>query len=206
MLLQKAALLSDKRIEAAARLNKAVAEEIHTLNMNRARFEVVFQERLTENRKALLGPKGYDKAAFYLSTNAGETLKSLNRIASGGELSRIMLAMKKVLAATGSVGTIIFDEVDAGIGGATAEIVGKKLKDVAANHQVICITHLPQIACFGDRHYRVWKESSDDATKTALEILSENERLDEMTRMLGGVEQTKKTREHAKEMLALARR
>jgi DNA repair protein RecN (Recombination protein N) len=117
-----------------------------------------------------------------------------------------MLAMKKALASTGSVETIIFDEVDTGIGGATAEIVGVKLKDVSMSHQVLCITHLPQIACFGDWHYRVWKEVSGDRTNTCLEILSEDERLDEITRMLGGVDPTKKTREHAKEMLKLSRR
>jgi DNA repair protein RecN (Recombination protein N) len=205
-LMDKAEVLSKKRATVAAHLKKVVEEEIHTLKMDRAHFEVVFKKRLTEKNESLLGPKGYDSIEFYLSTNVGEEIKPLNHVASGGELSRIMLVMKKVLASTGSVGTIIFDEVDTGIGGATAEIVGQKLKDVSMNHQVLCITHLPQIACFGDRHYRVWKEIFRDRTNTCLDILTENERLDEITRMLGGVDPTKKTREHAKEMLMLSRR
>jgi len=136
----------------------------------------------------------------------GESLKPLNRIASGGELSRIMLALKNVLAKTGSVGTIIFDEVDSGIGGATAEDVGKKLKGVAKHHQILCITHLPQIACFGDRHYRVVKTVSGERTIASVDVLSDKDRLDEIARMLGGTELTKKTREHAREMLELSRR
>jgi DNA repair protein RecN (Recombination protein N) len=148
--------------------------------------------------------RGQDDVEFYLSTNIGEALKPLNRIASGGELSRIILAMKKVLARSGAVSTIVFDEVDSGIGGATAEIVGEKLKEVALHHQVLCITHLPQIACFGDRHYRVVKRVSDGKAKTCMEALSREERLDEITRMLGGVELTRKTRDHAREMLEKA--
>jgi DNA repair protein RecN (Recombination protein N) len=135
----------------------------------------------------------------------GEELKPLNRIASGGELSRMVLAMKKVLARTGSVGTVIFDEVDSGIGGATAEVVGRKLKDVSRHHQVICITHLPQIACFGDGHYLVAKGVSGARTKASVQRLNDRERLEEIARMLGGVRVTDKTRDHAKEMLRAAR-
>jgi DNA repair protein RecN (Recombination protein N) len=143
-----------------------------------------------------------DDAEFYLSTNRGEELKPLARIASGGELSRIVLAMKKVLAGSGSVGTIIFDEVDSGIGGAIAEIVGEKLRDVSEHYQVICITHLPQIACFANRHFLVAKEETAEHTKTTIHSLSKAERLDEIARMLAGVELTEKAREHAREMLA----
>ena len=138
---------------------------------------------------------------FFLSTNVGEELKPLNRIASGGELSRIILAMKKALARTGSVGTVIFDEVDSGIGGAVAEVIGSKLRDVAQNHQVICITHLPQIACFGDRHFLVSKKVEGERTNTEVTPVEGTERLDEITRMLGGVDITAATREHAREML-----
>ena len=211
----KAFTLSQKRRENAVLLEKAIEEEIRALNMAAAQFEVRF--RLTR----LMGTdfksvpiqgdapdhfteRGRDDVEFYLSTNVGEALKPLNRIASGGELSRIILAMKKVLARSGSVSTIIFDEVDSGIGGATAEIVGEKLKEVALHHQVLCITHLPQIACFGDRHYRVVKRVSDGKANTCMEILSDQERLDEITRMLGGVELTRKTRDHAREMLVKA--
>ena len=202
----KALTLSQKRREKAVLLEKAIEEEIRALNMAAARFQVRFREmngaqgtgadRFTE--------RGRDDVEFYLSTNVGEALKPLNRIASGGELSRIILAMKKVLARSGSVSTIIFDEVDSGIGGATAEIVGEKLKEVALHHQVLCITHLPQIACFGDRHYRVVKRVSHGKANTCMEILSDQERLDEITRMLGGVELTRKTRDHAREMLVKA--
>ncbi|MCK9196969.1 MAG: DNA repair protein RecN, partial [Syntrophales bacterium] len=130
----------------------------------------------------------------------------LQRVASGGELSRVILAMKHVLARTGSVGTMVFDEVDSGIGGATAEIVGKKIKDVAERHQVLCITHLPQIACFGDRHYLVTKAIAGDRTLTTVQVLSEEERIEEITRMLSGLEMTDTTRRHAREMLMMAQR
>jgi DNA repair protein RecN (Recombination protein N) len=145
-----------------------------------------------------------DDGEFYFSANPGEEMKPLRAIASGGELSRIMLSLKKVLARTGSVGTIVFDEVDSGIGGATAEIVGQKLKEVARHHQVICITHLPQIACFGDRHYQVVKRVVGERATTAVALLDPEARLEEIARMLGGVELTEKTREHAREMLFFA--
>ncbi len=203
-LLEKATLLSEKRREAASVLKEAVEAEIRTLRMEKAIFEVVFKEPGDGKGETSLNPKGIDDVEFYLATNAGEALKPLNRIASGGELSRIMLAMKKVLAQTGSVGTIIFDEVDSGIGGATAEDVGRKIKDVSKHHQILCITHLAQIACFGDRHYRVAKAISDDRTVTSVDVLSADERLDEIARMLGGAELTQTTRDHAREMLELS--
>ena len=203
---EKALTLSQKRREKAVLLEKAIEEEIRALNMAAARFQVRFKEMNGAQGDApdRFTERGRDDVEFYLSTNVGEALKPLNRIASGGELSRIILAMKKVLARSGSVSTIIFDEVDSGIGGATAEIVGEKLKEVALHHQVLCITHLPQIACFGDRHYRVVKRVSDGKANTCMEILSDQERLDEITRMLGGVELTRKTRDHAREMLEKA--
>ncbi len=204
-ILEKAQLLSQKRREAASVLKEAIEKEIHSLRMEKAVFEVMFRDSVDDRRESSVNSKGIDDVEFYLATNAGEALKPLNRIASGGELSRIMLAMKKVLAKTGSVGTIIFDEVDSGIGGATAEDVGRKLKDVSKHHQILCITHLPQIACFGDRHYRVVKAVSDARTITLVDVLSREERLDEIARMLGGAEMTKKTREHAREMLELSR-
>ena len=200
---EQANLLSRKRREKATLLEKAIEKEIHALNMSATRFKVQFK---ADGEEAHYNERGMDDAEFYLSTNVGETLKPLNRIASGGELSRIILAMKKVLARAGFVGTIIFDEVDSGIGGATAEIVGEKLRDVARHYQVLCITHLPQIACFGDRHYQVTKVVAGGKTSTCVDMLSGEERLNEMTRMLGGVELTKKTREHAREMLERAGR
>ena len=205
-MMETAGNLSQERRRKAARLKEAMKAEIRTLGMAGARFEVVFKEPSFNGAEPPFNRKGVDKVEFYLATNVGETLKPLSRIASGGELSRIILAMKKVLARTGSVGTIIFDEVDSGIGGATAEIVGEKLRDVSGYHQVLCITHLPQIACFGDRHYRVTKMVSGGRTDTFMRVLSDEERLEEITRMLGGVELTEKTREHAREMLLAVRK
>ncbi|NPV03574.1 MAG: DNA repair protein RecN [Syntrophaceae bacterium] len=199
--------LSGERRRVAASLEKAIEEELHALKMEKARFSVLFQEPVPdEEGLATLGPKGIDQPEFQLSANVGEPLKPLNRVASGGELSRIVLAMKKVLSGVGSVGTVIFDEVDSGIGGATAEIVGRKLRDISRHHQVICITHLPQIASFGRTHYRVTKRVTDGRTKTDVRQLSEDERLEEITRMLGGVEITDKTRAAAREMLRAAKK
>lgn len=198
---EQAALLSRKRREQAALLDESIEREIQSLSMPAARFVVRFKEHEEAVRYT---ERGSDDIEFYLATNAGESLKPLNRVASGGELSRIVLAMKKVLARSGSVGTIIFDEVDSGIGGATAELVGEKLRDVARHHQVLCITHLPQIACFADRHYRVTKAVFDGKTSATVSMLSKEEQLDEITRMLGGVELTEKTRAHAREMLEKA--
>ncbi len=202
-LIEAGEILSARRREAAAALQATIETEIRTLRMENARFVVTFRDR--PEGDASLSEKGMDDLEFYLSTNVGEALKPLRGIASGGELSRIMLAVKKVLARTGSVGTIVFDEVDSGIGGATAEIVGQKLREVARHHQVLCITHLPQIACCGDRHYRVVKRIVGERTNTSVTLLSEAERLEEIARMLGGVELTEKTRDHAREMLIAAR-
>jgi len=145
-----------------------------------------------------------DDLEFFISPNPGEELKPLSRIASGGELSRIILALKRIIAQEEEVSTLIFDEVDAGIGGATAEVVGRKLKEISRRHQVLCITHLPQIACFADTHYSIIKETRKGRTFTLLKKLNEVEKVEELSRMLGGREITTKTREHAREMLSAA--
>ena len=206
-LAQKALELSQARAKAAAHLTQAVDNEIHALNMRHAAFQVNFKKNFTAEDKAAasFGPKGADEIEFYLTANIGEELKPLNKIASGGELSRIVLALKNVLSRTGSVATIVFDEVDSGIGGATAEIVGRKLKEVSANHQIVCITHLPQIACFGGSHFRVAKEVAGGRTATTVEMLTDEQKIEEISRMLGGVDLTQTTREHAREMLSGAK-
>ncbi|MFA6414201.1 MAG: hypothetical protein WCW53_16085, partial [Syntrophales bacterium] len=201
---KKARELSEARHAAARRLKKDIEREIHALRMKAAVFEVVFKEG--DKKEDSFTSRGIDRIEFHLSANPGEVPKPLQRVASGGELSRVILAMKHVLARTGSVGTMVFDEVDSGIGGATAEIVGKKIKDVAGRHQVLCITHLPQIACFGDRHYLVTKTVTGDKTLTMVQALSEEERIEEITRMLSGLEMTDTTRRHAREMLMMAQR
>ncbi len=198
---QKALELSQRRRGAAAKLKDAVDKEIHELNMPHASFEANFKKSATDKNVESFGPKGGDEIEFYLAANAGEEPKPLNRIASGGELSRIVLALKNVLSRTGSVDTIIFDEVDNGIGGATAEIVGRKLKDVSANHQVICITHLPQIACFGEDHLYVTKKIVKGRTTTSVAKLDPEQKIEEISRMLGGVDVTQTTRKHAREMI-----
>jgi DNA repair protein RecN (Recombination protein N) len=200
-----AEILSTERRRTALNLVASVEAEIRSLKMENARFEIIFHKPGNGGGDSIPGEKGNDSPEFYFSANAGEAPKPLRNVASGGELSRIMLAFKKALLATGSVGTIVFDEVDSGIGGATAEIVGRKLQEVARSLQVICITHLPQIACRGERHYRVAKNVEENRTKTSVSVLSDDERVEEIARMLGGVEMTEKTREHAREMLMAAR-
>jgi len=131
----------------------------------------------------------------------GEALKPLSAIVSGGELSRVVLALKVILAATEAVSTVIFDEVDAGIGGGVAEVLGLKLAALAKHHQVVCITHLPQIAKFGDSHFRIAKHVSKGRTRTTIKPIHTEERIHEIARMLGGVTITPTTLEHAREML-----
>lgn len=144
---------------------------------------------------------GIDQATFRIAPNVGEPLKPLSSIVSGGELSRVVLALKAILAETEAVETIVFDEVDAGIGGSVAEVVGKKLSSLARHHQVICITHLPQIAKFGNHHFRISKRVSDGRTSTTIKRLGEIERVKEIARMLGGEKITRATLDHAHEML-----
>ena len=205
VMVQKAEALSLQRGEAAAKLKDAVNTEIHALNMPHASFLINFKKSANEKAPESFGPRGGDELEFYLTANIGEEPKALNKIASGGELSRIVLALKNVLSRVGSVATIVFDEVDSGIGGATAEIVGRKLKEVSANHQVICITHLPQIACYGDGHLRVAKKVAQGRTATIVDQLNDDQKIEEISRMLGGVDLTEKTRDHAREMLAGAK-
>jgi DNA repair protein RecN (Recombination protein N) len=200
---RRADALSTARYGAAGGLAATLEEEIRSLRMDPAHLEVSFCPPGHPDAPEI-GRRGRDEVEFLLSTNVGEEPKPLHRIASGGELSRIILAMKRVLVRGGSVGTIVFDEVDSGIGGATAEVVGERIRDVAGRHQVLCITHLPQIACFAQRHFRVAKALADERTTSRVEVLSEEERLEEVARMLGGVSVTGKARAHAREMLGRA--
>jgi DNA repair protein RecN (Recombination protein N) len=146
-----------------------------------------------------------DQIEFLISPNIGEELRPLARIASGGELSRVLLAFKYILAREGNVATLIFDEDDSGIGGGTAEVVGKKLYTISRYYQTICITHLPQIACFGDNQYSITKQVEKERTKTRVKNLSATDRIEEIARMLGGSEITTPTRALAREMMAGAK-
>jgi DNA repair protein RecN (Recombination protein N) len=200
--------LSLDRQRMAKRLKREMEREVRSLGMPETSFEVRFTaqddkedqppffiagRRLTET--------GMDQVEFYFSPNPGEPVKPLVKVASGGELSRLMLAIKSLVLTPGDIPTLLFDEVDAGIGGGVAEIVGKKLKEVAASHQVICVTHLPQIAALADAHYIVQKEVVKGRTFTQVKRLDEGDRVDEVARMLGGLKITDKTRRHAEEMV-----
>jgi DNA repair protein RecN (Recombination protein N) len=197
--------LSKKRKEAATKLKSKVEEELKTLSMDKTIFQVKIEniENIVKLNGSGVGftPKGIDQVLFLISPNPGEELKPLNKIASGGELSRMFLALKRIITNKEGTSTLVFDEVDSGIGGVTAFVIGKKLKEISCFHQVLCITHLPQIACCGDLHYKVEKISKADKTTTFVKELEYNERLEEIARMLGGVKITEKAMEHAKEML-----
>ena len=198
-MVQRAQKLSRERKRVASELKKSVEKELATLGMRKTTFEVRIEEQA-------LSPKGKDRVEFLISPNIGEEVKPLAKIASGGELSRIMLAMKRILAKVGGRQVLIFDEVDAGIGGAIAEVVGRKLRELSRHHQVVCVTHLPQIACFADRHHSVRKEVRAGRTITVVDPLEKGARVDEIARMLGGVKVTEKTRAHAQEMIENAQK
>jgi DNA repair protein RecN (Recombination protein N) len=186
--------LSRERKRVALELKKSVERELNSLGMKKTVFEIRIDP-------AALSPRGVDRVEFLISPNVGEEVKPLAKIASGGELSRIMLAMKRILAKVGGRQVLIFDEVDSGIGGAMAEVVGNKLKELSRHHQVICVTHLPQIACFADQHHSVRKEVKSGRTMTLVDRLDKESIVDEIARMLGGVKVTEKTRAHAREMI-----
>lgn len=199
--LQLAGALHARRSAAAEGLGRAVEAELVALHIPRARLEARV-ERLPE---AQLGPRGLDKVEFLFSANPGEPVAPLNRVASGGELSRVLLAIKSVLSTGDSVTTYVFDEVDAGVGGAVAEAIGRRLHNAAQQRQVLCITHLPQIAAFADAHFRVEKHTAGGRTATRVIRLSEQERIEEIARMLGGSRVTASAREHASALVAEAK-
>jgi DNA repair protein RecN (Recombination protein N) len=191
--------LSDERRRVASELKRSVEKELGSLGMKKTTFEVHMEGEP-------LSLKGMDRVEFLISPNVGEEVKPLAKIASGGELSRIMLAMKRILAKIGGRQVLIFDEVDSGIGGAIAEVVGRKLRELSKHHQVICVTHLPQIVCFAENHYSVKKEVRGGRTVTFVDRLGKEAIVEEVARMLGGVKVTEKTRAHAKEMIENARK
>ncbi len=201
--------LSEKRKKAAESLSEKVEAELAELKMEKTRFTVsVANAPASGNTSpyllsngAAISETGMDQAAFLISPNVGEALKPLSSIASGGELSRIVLSLRVILANKESAESLVFDEVDAGIGGGVAEIAGEKLASISKYHQVICITHLAQIAQFGDAHYRIAKHVESGRTRTTIRPLDDGDRLEEIARMLGGVEITQTTMDHAREMV-----
>lgn len=185
--------LSQKRHDFAERIEKGIVLELADLSLERSRFEV----RFTSNEEPTTG--GAETVEFYFSANLGEPPKPLAKVASGGEMSRLMLALKSLLANVESVGTFIFDEVDSGVGGRTIHKVGEKLARIAQNKQVFCITHAAPVAAFADLHYGLVKEVNGERTRTLVELLSESKRIEELARMLGGGE-VEVARKHAQEL------
>ena len=202
--------LRAKRERSATRLGKAISKELSTLGMGDAKVQVDVSPLEGSGGEldvdgARLGPSGIDRVEFLIAPNRGEEAQPLRLIASGGELSRALLAIKRVLAGLRPAGLYVFDEVDSGVGGAVAEVIGQKLRDVAEHHQVLCITHLPQIAAFADQHFFVSKAVSKGRTRSHVEALDQKARTDELARMLGGIEVTQRSRDAAAEMLNRSR-
>lgn len=195
--LEQAGQLSQSRCEAANRLQTQVSDGMQSLGMPNGILEVEV-ERLDEERAST---HGLDRVELRVSTNPGQPPKPLVKVASGGELSRISLAIQVATASCTQVPTLIFDEVDVGIGGGTAEIVGRLLRQLGEQQQILCVTHLPQVASQGHHHLQVEKQSSGTQTGTRLSVLSGKSRIEEVARMLGGVEITSQTLAHAEEML-----
>lgn len=206
---EKCAALSRSRQAAAKELSELAGKELNALEMGNARLAISFSfEQAKESTliatldKKRAGPDGIDMIQFLISPNPGEELKPLSKIASGGELSRIVLALKAVLSKQQSTETLIFDEVDSGIGGAASEKVGMKLKRLSQTHQVICITHLAQIAKYAENQFRISKSVSEGRTFThILPLPRHQDRVDELARMIGGTKITEATRQHARELL-----
>lgn len=199
--LTKASALSAERSRTAKTFSAAVTEAMSGLGMPGGVFEVALS-RLDEDAAR---PWGIDDVEFLISANPGQKPQPLAKIASGGELSRMSLSIQVIASDGSSIPTMVFDEVDSGVGGGVAEMVGRRLQEIGGSRQVLCVTHLPQVASLADRHFRISKVSDGKSTRTGLQVLGNEERVEELARMLGGVEITAKTLEHAAEMLAGAR-
>jgi DNA repair protein RecN (Recombination protein N) len=191
----------------AAELSSAVTTELAAVDLIRAHFDVALEAAAPkgpEGRAAPSGPNGRESAVFQLTANPGEKPRRLRDAASGGELARLLLALRNVLRAAEHSRLLLFDEIDAGIGGRAAARVGERLRSLGAHHQVLCITHLPQVAALGDRHFLVSKRASRGRTRSAIEELRGELRVDEIARMAAGGKLTEAARAHARELLARA--
>ena len=196
--LKRAKALSSGRRKVASSFADAVTEAMRSLGMPGGIFEI----SLTALDASAARSFGLDEIDFLISANPGQPTQPLARIASGGELSRMSLAIQVIASDGSSIPTMVFDEIDSGVGGGVAEMVGRRLQELGASRQVLCVTHLPQVASLADRHFRVSKVSDGKSTRTRLHVLDKDERVEELARMLGGVEITRKTLAHAAEMLA----
>lgn len=191
--------LSMLRKKSAKELEEKIMEQLLELNFNNSVLSIDFK-----NNSGGFSENGIDIVEFLISTNKGEPLKPLAKIASGGEMSRIMLAFKAIIADYDNIPSMIFDEIDSGISGIAASVVGKKLKDISSKHQIICITHLPQIAACGKYNYRISKETDDNETRTTILPLSQEDKIYEIARLLGGINITETTISSAKELIELS--
>lgn len=204
--------LSQKRRETANRLSRAIVEELKKLGISEGRFEVRFSatpdkdgDIFINGMRYAANANGYDEVEFLISTNLGEDVKPLAKVASGGEISRVMLAMKTVLAKSERLPILVFDEIDTGVSGKIAQAVGFSMKDLSRYHQIIAITHLPQIAAMADLHFRVSKKSVKQRTVTCVEVLSESEHRKEVARLLSGTDITEAALQSAAELIEAAR-
>lgn len=196
----KATSLHTKRKQLARRLEKEIVHELAELYMEHAQFEVHFHAEKT------LSDTGFDKVEFFLTTNPGEPLKPLVKVASGGELSRILLALKSIFSKSQEKTSIVFDEVDTGVSGRVAQAIAEKIFKISRDSQVLCITHLPQVAAVADHHYFISKEIKEGRTETHVTPLIKKQRIKEVARMLSGAEITELTLEHAEELLNMAQK
>ncbi|GGM40319.1 DNA repair protein RecN [Paraliobacillus quinghaiensis] len=203
--------LHDLRIEASKQLKEAIHRELQDLYLEKATFDVAIETKKgNPNDFELNGvpvhltQNGFDQVRFLISTNPGEPLKEINKIASGGELSRIMLALKRIFAKHQGVTSVIFDEVDTGVSGRVAQAIAEKIYGISVGSQVLCITHLPQVASMADTHLLIEKNTSEERTSTTVEELSIEERVTEIGRMITGTELTETSKEHARELIELA--
>jgi DNA repair protein RecN (Recombination protein N) len=197
-LAKKCEVLSSYRKKTAGNLERQISSALQDLNFAHVDFAIEVKER--EN----FGADGKDEVEFMIATNPGEPMRSLGKVASGGELSRIMLAIKSVFADSDDIETLIFDEIDTGISGRTAQKVSEKMSLLGVKHQIICITHLAQIAAMADKHFVIEKEVTEDTSSTRIRPLNRQETEEELARILGGVEITDAVRENAREMKEMA--
>lgn len=197
--------ISEMRAQTAKKLEQAILEQLKELYMEKVKFSVTFKEQSSKNNERLiLSENGKDKVEFFVATNPGEPLKALSRVASGGELSRMMLAMKTIFSRSQGITSIIFDEVDTGVSGRVAQAIADKIHSVAHHSQVLCITHLPQVAAMADQHLYISKKVEDERTSTYVEHIDDKERIEEIARMLSGEALTQLTIDTAQELLKIA--
>ncbi|WP_028783159.1 DNA repair protein RecN [Thalassobacillus devorans] len=203
--------IQDIRVKASKNLSHAIQQELKGLYLEKASFAVDIQTKEGQQddpefdgRNVKLMPSGFDLVKFLITTNPGEPLKEIHKVASGGELSRVMLALKKIFSKHQGVTSVIFDEVDTGVSGRVAQAIAEKIYGISEASQVLCISHLPQVASMADTHLQIEKHVSGDRTSTSLQELTLHDKIDEISRMITGAELTDTTREHAKELLELA--